>query len=77
MKDYLFLIGLYLIVSAGLGALVDIDLLVFNPLRNYKTWTKINWFGIGIITIFLNIFFLPYAIGYWIYIIFTIGRNSK
>ena len=65
---------------------VDFDLSIFNPVRNYKKWTKLNWFGIGIITILLNIIFVPYAICYWIYKLirisckliywlFTVGRR--
>ena len=51
------------------------DLSIFNPIRNYKKWRKINWFGISVITLILNIIFLPYAICYWIYKLFTIGRK--
>jgi len=50
-----------------------------NPLRNYETWTKINWFGIWVITILLNIIFIPYAIIYWVCKLFrfmlTVGRK--
>lgn len=41
----------------------------------------LNWFGIGIMTIFLNAMFLPYAIIYWlvklIYFTITVGRKEK
>ena len=50
---------------------------IFNPVRNYNTYTQFNWFGIIIITLFLNIIFIPYAIVYWIYKLFTVGRNEK
>ena len=53
----------------------NMDLSIFNPIRNYKEWYKINWFGISVITLILNIIFLPYAICYWIYKLFTIGRK--
>ena len=39
-----------------------------------------NWFGIGMITLFLNIIFLPYSIIYWlvklIYFLITVGREK-
>lgn len=49
----------------------------FNPIRNYNTWTQFNWFGIAVITILLNVIFAPYAVVYWIYKLFTIGRKEK
>ena len=51
------------------------DLSILNPIRNYNKWCKINWFGISVITIILNIIYLPYAICYWIYKLFTVGRK--
>lgn len=67
--------------------IADLNLAIFNPIRNYNEWVKLNWFGISIITLLLNIIFIPYAIGYWIYKIlrlcgwliyklFTVGRNG-
>ena len=50
---------------------------IFNPIRNYNTWTHVNWFGIVIITLLLNVVFAPYAIVYWIYKLFTVGRKDK
>ena len=50
---------------------------IFNPIRNYNTWTHVNWFGIVIITLLLNVVFAPYAIVYWIYKLFTVGRKEK
>lgn len=58
-----------------LGALFNLDLEVFNPIRNYKTWTKINWFGVIMATIFLHIIFPVYAIVYWGYKLVTVGRK--
>lgn len=56
----------------------DCDVSFLNPLRNYDEWYTINWFGIGVITILLNVICLPYAIIYWIYKLinwlFTVGR---
>lgn len=51
------------------------DISFFNPVRNYKKWVQFNWFGIFFITLFLNIILLPYAVCYWIYKLFTIGRK--
>lgn len=51
------------------------DLSIFNPIRNYNQWCKINWFGVIVATIFLNIFFPLYAIGYWGYKLVTVGRE--
>lgn len=48
---------------------------IFNPIRNYNVWKNFNWFGTIVCTIVLNIFFFPYAITYWIYKLFTIGRK--
>ena len=45
----------------------EFDLSIFNPIRNYNEWDNFNWFGIGIITLLLNIIFIPFAICYWIY----------
>lgn len=50
------------------------SLSLFNPIRNYNTWMQYNWFGIAIITTLLNIILFPYAISYWIYKLFTVGR---
>lgn len=52
------------------------SLLLFNPIRNYDEWAQYNWFGIIIITMFLNIILLPYAVAYWIYKLFTVGRGE-
>ena len=51
---------------------------VFNPIRNYKTWTSMNWFGVILGTIVLHVLLPVYAIGYWFYKLCTFGRkNSK
>lgn len=57
----------------------DFDISFINPVRNYKKWTSLNYFGIGVITILINIIWLPYSIIYWmsmlISTLFTIGRK--
>ena len=68
--------GFSLLETIVLGILTGFDLSIFNPIRNYKEWTKLNWFGISVITLLLNIIFIPYAFCYWgIYKAFTIGRK--
>ena len=51
------------------------DLSVFNPIRNYNQWCKINWFGVIVATILLNVIFPLYAIVYWGYKLVTVGRK--
>jgi hypothetical protein len=74
-----FLIYLYLIINISfLVIMPDLPFQpmdIFNPIRNYKEWSQFNWFGIIVITLILNIIFLPYAIIYWIYKLFTVGRK--
>ncbi|HAU86232.1 MAG TPA: hypothetical protein DCW90_12285 [Lachnospiraceae bacterium] len=52
----------------------------FNPITNYKKWTQMNWFGVGITTLLLDIIFLPYVIFslicIFIYWLFTVGRKN-
>ena len=52
----------------------------FNPLINYDTWTKFNWFGVIVLTLILNIIFFLYSIIYWshnlMYWLFTVGRRN-
>lgn len=53
----------------------NFHLYFFNPIRNYNKWRNMNWFGVGVCTLFLNIILLPYSIIYWIYKLFTVGRK--
>ena len=53
------------------------DFSFFNPIRNYKQWSGINWFGVIFLTLLLNIVFPVYAIGYWFYKLCTVGRKNK
>ena len=55
----------------------DSNLSIFNPIRNYNEWTQFNWIGITIITLLLNVTFILYAVVYWIYKLFTVGRKEK
>ena len=69
------LIGLisFFEVFALLG--MGFDLSVFNPIRNHNQWRKINWFGVIVATILLNVIFPLYAIVYWGYKLVTAGRK--
>lgn len=69
------IVGLLIIGDIILGIACDLDLEVFNPIRNYRKWTKINWFGVIVATIFLHIIFPIWAIGYWGYNLVTVGRK--
>lgn len=60
-----------LIELFALGIANDFDLSVFNPYRNYKKWKDLDWFKAAMLTIILNILFLPYAICYWFYYFYT------
>lgn len=59
----------------GLFLRMGFDLSVFNPIRNYNQWRKINWFGVIVATILLNVIFPLYAIVYWGYKLVTVGRK--
>lgn len=37
--------------------------------------TKLNYFGVGMMCLVLNLFFLPIALCYWFYKLCTIGRR--
>ena len=88
MSEYgqqLFLAFYFVIIAIVMYILITLDIILkndcfLNPLKNYNKWITMNWFGIGVITILLNIIFLPYAIIYWIYKLFhwlfTVGRKS-
>ena len=55
------------------------DRVYFNPVENYKNWYCLNWLGVSVFTIVINLLFLPMAILYWIFrffaFIFTVGRR--
>lgn len=52
------------------------DFSFFNPIRNYKKWSSMNWFGVIFFTLLLNIILPVYAFGYWFYKLCTVGRNT-
>ena len=47
----------------------------FNPIRNYKKWYLMNWFGVIFFTLLLNIILPTLAFVYWFYKICTFGRR--
>lgn len=77
MVELILLVG-FVETMINLVFLIEVkkwdSLSLFNPIRNYNTWTQYNWFGIVILTALLNIVLFPYAISYWIYKLFTVGR---
>ena len=52
------------------------DFSFFNPIRNYKKWDRMNWFGVIFFTLLLTIIFPVFALGYWFYKLCTVGRNT-
>ena len=76
-ETVILIFGFLLLEAFALGIFADFDWSIFNPIRNYKKWIKLNWLGISIITLLLNIIFIPYAFCYWgIYKAFTVGRKN-
>lgn len=51
------------------------DFSFFNPIRNYKNWDCLNWFGVIFFTLLANIILPVYAFGYWFYKLCTVGRK--
>lgn len=71
---YIILILVYVIIIWN-TVLEWNDFECFNPIRNYRQWKKLNWFGVALGTIFLNLFYLPVSIIYWFWKLRTIGRK--
>ena len=81
MAGILIFIMVYAAVTFDIIMNRNFDFSFLNPIKNYKEWHMLNWFGVGIMTIFSNIIFLPYAIMYWsvkfsLFLI-TVGRKEK
>lgn len=49
---------------------------IFNPIELYKL-NKLNKIGVCVVTVISNTVFILWAIGYWIYILFTIGVEDN
>lgn len=52
------------------------DFSFLNPICNYKKWKSLNWFGVAILTLALNIFHPIFSVGYWFYKLCTVGRKA-
>lgn len=55
---------IYIVLLVSVLVFVE-DYSFFNLLRNYKKWIKINFLGVLILTLFINIILFPFAIIYW------------
>ena len=53
-------------ISQGLAFLRP-DIIYYN--------TRLNYFGVGIVCLVLNLLFLPMALCYWFYKLCTVGRR--
>jgi hypothetical protein len=47
-----------------------------NPIVIYKN-IPVNWFGVILLTIILNLLFPPISICYWFYKLVTVGRKDE
>lgn len=53
---------------------IDVGLAWFNPLWLYQH-LPVNWFGAFFVALIGNLMFIPFAVGYWMYKVCTIGRK--
>ena len=72
------LITIYILITFHI--LIDFeDFSFLNLMRNYEEWEKLNWFGVAVFTLLINLLLLPYATFYWayklFYWLFTVGRK--
>lgn len=82
MSVDLYCVMVFLLFASIIGGMLMIcfddspdGLAFFNPIRNYKTWTSMNWFGVIFVTLMLHVILPAYAIGYWFYKLCTVGRK--
>lgn len=61
------------VIVYGFPNMIGQPLVTLNPIQLYET-TMLNRLGSWCIAIFLWIVFTPWAIGYWIYKAFTVGK---
>ena len=70
------------IAELGLFAIYWFDLdgrdgfVFFNPVKNYKAWSSMNWFGAGFFTLLLNVICPFWAFCYWFCKLCTVGRKQ-
>ena len=78
-KTIFDIIGTMYIIVSSVYFLTHFDFDILNPKYNYKKWKSLNWFGVSVCTLIINIVFFFVAIIYWIcifiYTLFTIGRK--
>ena len=80
--DTVVLLMVYALVAGALAAFIfiafnlgdEIGLAFMNPNVLYNTG-KVNWFGAYFLAIIFSIIFLPVAIVYWFYKLYTVGRR--
>ena len=49
---------------------------IFNPVANYHEWTEMNWFGVILFTIIINVISPVIAVCYWFWKLCTVGRSK-
>lgn len=75
--DWVFLLLWITLIDVCFLARCDMfDLAVFNPIKNYKRWTSMNWFGVVFFTLVLNIVCPVLAFYYWFWKLCTVGRTT-
>lgn len=72
-----FVAHLVFLANFEVGARIIDEFNIFNPIRNYKTWTSMNWFGVILGTILLHALLPVYAVIYWFYKLCTFGRKQE
>ena len=84
IAELFVIISAYCVSQAIIGTLIIfmmgpykcdnlLDSCVLDPIQLYKK-TRLNRFGSWCVAIFLWIIFTPWAIGYWICKVFTVGK---
>lgn len=73
----LFIAHVVFLGNLEVGARAIDNFNIFNPIRNYKTWTSMNWFGVILGTMLLHVLLPVYAIIYWFYKLCTFGRKQE
>jgi hypothetical protein len=69
----------WLVVQCIVGVLINCawvcqNLTFLQPNIIYHN-TKLNYFGVGVVCLALNLFYLPMALCYWFYKLCTVGRR--
>jgi hypothetical protein len=78
--SWIFLVSLWLTLTIGVVGPLAFDLIdcegceAVNPLWIYKHY-NLSWFGAICLCILYHLLAPVYAIGYWIYKLYTVGRR--